>query len=146
MTATRTDERAFGAAWRLDDESACSGAGPARDAAARWVIEGHRHLTLVLSALAADAPVASLAPLLRRDSERVLALFEEAERLRLQTLAADRERERLQREVTQLREQLDRMKQEREEIADELTSAANLVLSRRRRLRAAARRSSAFSA
>src|SRR5438309_125373 len=50
MTTTRTDEPAFEAAWRLDAGSI--GDGPAWAAAARWVREGHRHLTLLLSALA----------------------------------------------------------------------------------------------
>jgi len=141
VTATRTDERAFAAAGRLHGDAA-----PVRDAVARWVTGGHRLLTLLLSALAADDAVASLAPSLRRDSARVLALFEEAERLSLRARAAEGERERIQREVQQLRQQADRLKLEREELADELTWAANTVLTRRRRLRVAARRSAALSA
>jgi len=144
MTTIRTDQPAFGAAWRLDAESI--GDGPAWAAAARWAREGHRHLTLLLSALAADDAVTSLAPSLRRDSEQVLALFEEAERFHRRTIAAEDERERAQREVTQLRKQRDRMKREREAVADELTSAVNIALTRRRRLRAAAGPSSAHSA
>lgn len=146
VTATRTDERGFAAAGRLDGDSACSPIGPARDAVARWVTEGHRHLTLLLSALAVDDAVVSLAPSLRRDSARVLAMFEEAERLSIRARAAEGERERIQREVQQLRQQADRLKLEREELTDELTWAANTVLTRRRRLRAAARRSAALSA
>ena len=52
----------------------------------------------------------------------------------------------MQREVQQLRQQADRLKLEREELADKLTWAANTVLTRRRRLRVAARRSAALSA
>lgn len=146
VTAVRTDERAYAAAERLDGDRARSPMGPGRDAAALWVTEAHRHLTLLLSALAVDHAVASLAPSLQRDSARVLALFEEAERLSARAKAAEGERERIQREVQQLREQADRLKLEREELADELTWAANTVLSRRRRLRAAARRSAALPA
>ena len=144
MTTIRTDQPAFGAAWRLDAESI--GDGPAWAAAARWAREGHRHLTLLLSALAADEAVTSRAPSLRRDSEQVLALFEEAERLHRRAIAAERERERAQREVAQLRKERDRMKREREAVADELTSAVNVALTRRRRRRAATGRSSAHSA
>ncbi|HKN46896.1 MAG: hypothetical protein DME09_05205 [Candidatus Rokuibacteriota bacterium] len=144
MTTTRTDEPAFEAAWRLDAGSI--GDGPAWAAAARWVREGHRHLTLLLSALAAADAATNLAPSLRRDSEQVLALFDEAERLHRRTIAAEHERERAQREVTLLREQRDRLKREREAVADELTSALNVALTRRRRRRAAAGRSSAHSA
>src|SRR3989442_8285344 len=122
VTATRTDERAFAAAGRNGD------VGPARDAVARWVTGGHPLLTLLLSALAADDAVASLAPSLRRDSARVLALFEEAERHSIRARAAEGERERIQQEVQQLRQQGDRLKLEREELADELTWAANTVL------------------
>ncbi len=144
MTTTQTDEPAFGAAWRLDAESI--GSGPACAAAARWVREGHRHLTLLLSALAADNAVTSRAPSLRRDSEQVLALLEEAERLHRRAIGAERERERAQREVAELRKERDRMKREREAVADELTSAVNVALTRRRRLRATTGRSSAHSA
>ena len=144
MTTTRAGEPTFEAAGRLDAES--TGGGPACATAARWVTEGHRHLTLLLSALAADDAVAGLAPSLRRESERVLALFEEAERLHRRAIAAERERERAQREVAQLRKERDRMKREREAVADELTSAVNVALTRRRRRRAATGRSSAHSA
>src|SRR5256886_15986749 len=111
MTTTQTDEPPFGAAWRLDAES--TGGGPACTAAARWVREGHRHLTLLLSALAADEAVTSRAPSLRRDSEQVLALFEEAERLHPRAIAAEGERERAQRGGAPLRKERDRMKRER---------------------------------
>jgi uncharacterized protein YdcH (DUF465 family) len=141
VTATRTDERAFAAAGRHHQD-----VGAARDAVARWVTGGYPLLTLLLSALAADDAVASLAPSLRRDSARVLALFEETERLSLRARSAEGERERIQREVQQLRQQADRLKLEREELADKLTWAANTVLTRRRRLRIAARRSAALSA
>jgi hypothetical protein len=144
MTTTETDETAFGAAWRLDAESV--GSWPVWAAAARWVRVGHRHLTLLLSALAADDAVTSRAPSLRRDSEQVLALFAEAERLHHRATAAERERESAQREVAQLREQRDRMTREREAVADELTSAVNVALTRRRRPRAAVGRSSPHSA
>jgi hypothetical protein len=144
MTTTETDEPASGAAWRLDAEGI--GGGLACAAAARWVREGHPYLTLLLSALAADEAVTSLAPALRRDSERVLALFEEAERLHRRRIAAERERERAQREVAELRTQRDRMAREREAVADELTSEVNVALARRRRLRAAPGRSPAHSA
>jgi hypothetical protein len=144
MTTTETDEPASGAAWRLDAEGI--GGGLACAAAARWVREGHRHLTLLLSALAADDAVTSLAPALRRASEQVLALFEEAERFHRRAIAAERQLEHAQREVARLRKQRDRMTRQRAAVADELTSAVNVVLARRRRLRAAAGRSSAHSA
>src|SRR5438552_16129308 len=107
MTTTRTDEPAFEAAWRLDAGSI--GDGPAWAAAARWVREGHRHLTLLLSALAAADAATTLAPSLRRDSEQVLALFDEAERLHRRPNAAEPQRARGRREVAALPEQRDRL-------------------------------------
>jgi septal ring factor EnvC (AmiA/AmiB activator) len=127
MTATRADEGTV-AAGTPDAQN--PPAGPGGTVAARWIADGHRHLMLVLSVLAADAEVASVAPWLQNDSEQIVTMFEEVERLHCRALAGERERERLRREVDQLQKRLAELAEERERLADELTSSVNLALGR----------------